>query len=119
MIVLAHMGKPDFGRDFFHRYGLDDLHQISDPGRRLYRAFGLPRGNAWMIFGPKVWLRGFDAGVLKGHGVGGIMGDAFQMPGLFMIFHGQILRSYRHQSAADRPDYVRFVSEDAFTGMIS
>jgi hypothetical protein len=36
-----------------------------------------------------------------------------------MVFHGQVLRSYRHQSAADRPDYVRFVNEDAFTGMIS
>jgi peroxiredoxin len=118
-IVLAHMGKPEFGRDFFHKYGLDGLHQISDPGCGLYRAFGLPKGNLWMLFGPKVWVRGFEAGILKRHGVGRLMGDGFQMPGIFMIFHGQILRSYRHQSAADRPDYVRFVNEDAFTGMIS
>lgn len=118
-IVLAHMGEPEFGRDFFQKYGLDDLHQISDPGCGLYRAFGLPKGNLWMLFGPKVWVRGFDAGVINRHGVGRLVGDGFQMPGLFMIFHGQILRSYRHQSAADRPDYVRFVNEDAFTGMIS
>jgi peroxiredoxin len=119
VIVLAHMGEPTFGRDFFSKYGLADLHQISDPGQGLYRAFGLPKGNLWMLFGPKVWVRGLDAAILKRHGVGRLAGDGFQMPGLFMIFHGQILRSYRHQSAADRPDYVRFVNEDAFTGMIS
>jgi peroxiredoxin len=118
-IVLAHMGEPEFGRDFFRKYGLDDLHQISDPGRGLYRAFGLQRGNLWMLFGPKVWVRGFDAGIVRRHGVGRLVGDGFQMPGLFMVFHGQVLRSYRHQSAADRPDYVRFVNEDAFSGMIS
>ncbi|HYP06509.1 MAG TPA: peroxiredoxin-like family protein [Bryobacteraceae bacterium] len=118
-IVLAHMGKPEFGREFFEKYGLSDLHQISDPGRGLYKAFGLQRGNLWMLFGPKVWWRGFEAGILGRHGVGRLMGDGFQMPGLFMIFHGQILRTYRHQSAADRPHYFSFVSEDAFTGMIS
>jgi hypothetical protein len=72
-----------------------------------------------MLFGPKVWVRGFDAGIVRRHGVGRLVGDGFQMPGLFMVFHGQVLRSYRHQSAADRPDYVRFVNEDAFSGMIS
>lgn len=118
-IVLAHMGEPELGRDFFDKYGLSDLHQISDPGRGLYKAFGLRRGNLWMLFGPKVWWRGFEAGILNRHGVGRLMGDGFQMPGLFVIFHGQVLRSYRHQSAADRPDYVRFVNEDAITGMIS
>jgi peroxiredoxin len=116
-IVLAHMGKPEFGRDFFQKYGLDDLHQISDPGCGLYRAFGLRKGNAWMLLGPKVWMRGL--GALRRHGVGRPVGDGFQMPGLFLVFQGQILRSYRHQSAADRPDYVRFVNEDAFTGMIT
>jgi hypothetical protein len=30
------------------------------------------------------------------------------MPGVFLLFHGTILRCYRHQSAADRPNYVRF-----------
>jgi peroxiredoxin len=111
-IVLAHMGEPEFGHEFFSRYGLQDLLQISDPKQTLYRAFGLRRGNLRMLFGPAVWWRGFDAAIRQGHGVGRLAGDGFQMPGIFLLFHGQILRSYRHQSAADRPDYVRFVRQD-------
>jgi peroxiredoxin len=118
-IVLVHMGQPESGINQFRKYGLDDLHQISDPCRGLYRAFGLRRGNLWKLFGPKVWLRAFDACILKGHGAGRVAGDPCQMPGMFLLFHGQLLRSYRHQSAADRPDYVRFITEDAFPRMVS
>jgi peroxiredoxin len=118
-IVLAHMSEPDSGREVFRKYGLDDLHQISDPCRALYRAFGLQRGGLWKLFGPKVWVRGLKAGIIRRHGIGRPMGDGFQMPGVFLIFHGQVLRTYRHQSAADRPDYVRFATEDAFSRMVS
>ena len=118
-IVLAHMGGPEAGRDLLRKYALDDLHQVSDPCGGVYRAFGLRRGNIWKLFGPKVWLRRFEAGILKGHGIGRLAGDPGQMPGMFLIFHGQLLRSYRHQSAADRPDYIQFVTEDAFSRMVS
>jgi hypothetical protein len=30
------------------------------------------------------------------------------MPGVFLLCQGEVVRSYRHQSVADRPDYVRF-----------
>lgn len=109
-LVLVHMcGERDAER-FFARYGLEDVQRISDPERTLYRAFGLPRGRFGDVLGPKVWWRGFQAGVLGGHGVGRLMGDGFQMPGVFLIFHGEIVRSYRHQSAADRPDYLALVT---------
>jgi peroxiredoxin len=109
-IVLVHMGPPEPG--IFGKYGLDDLPTISDPDCSLYRAFGLKRGTLPMLLGPRVWWRGFQAAILDRHGVGTPLGDAFQMPGIFLIFHGEVLRSFRHQSAADRPDYVRFVRVD-------
>jgi hypothetical protein len=118
-LVLVHMGEPEFGRAFFEKYGLSDVPQISAPDCSLYRAFGLRRSSVLMTLNPKIWARVFQAGVLKGHGIGRFVGDIWQMPGIFLIFHGQVLRSYRHQTAADRPDYVRFVSEDAFTRMVS
>jgi hypothetical protein len=43
---------------------------------------------------------------LKGHGIGTLEGDGFQMPGAFVIHHDHVLRAYRHRTAADRPDYV-------------
>lgn len=109
-LVLVHMSADEAAARFFARYGLQDVQRISDPERTLHRAFGLPRGRLGDVLGPKVWWRGFQAGVLGRHGAGRLMGDAFQMPGVFLLFHGEILRSYRHQSAADRPDYLALVT---------
>ena len=109
-LVLVHMSSEERDARFFAKYGLQDVERISDPERALYRAFGLPRGSFGDLFGPRVWLRGFQAGVLGRHGVGALTGDGFQMPGVFLLFHGEIVRSYRHQSASDRPDYLSLVT---------
>lgn len=109
-LVLVHMGADAHAEQFFTRYGLQNVPRISDPERSLYRAFGLRRGTLGDLFGPKVWMRGFESAILKRHGQGRLVGDGFQMPGIFLLFHGEVLRSYRHQSAADRPDYVKLVT---------
>jgi hypothetical protein len=59
------------------------------------------------LFGWRVWLRGFQAGIMKGHGVGMLVGDGFQMPGVFLLFHGEVINAYIHQNASDRPDYLK------------
>jgi peroxiredoxin len=111
-IVLVHMSNEEQASRLFRRYGLDDVLRISDPDRCLYRAFGLNRGSFISLFGPKVCLRGLQAGILERHGAGRMVGDGFQMPGIFLVYHGQVLRSYRHQTAADRPKYSRFVDDE-------
>ncbi len=105
-LVVVHMAEEDQASEFFEKYDLEDLPRISDPNRTLYRAFGLARGSLSALFGPKVWIRGIEAGIIKQHGIGPQAGDGFQLPGVFLIFHGEVLRTFRHQSAADRPDYV-------------
>jgi hypothetical protein len=100
------MSRDADAETFFARYGMQDVARISDPGQAVYRAFGLARGRLWQLLGPDVWMRGFVAAILNRHGVGMLAGDGFQMPGVFLVFHGEILRSFRHQSAADRPDYA-------------
>jgi peroxiredoxin len=105
--VLVHMGSDEQARTFFARYGLGDVPRISDPGRRLYRAFDLRRGRLSEVFGPRVWIRGFVAGILHRHGVGAMVGDGFQMPGAFIVHKGRIVRAFRHRDASDRPDYAR------------
>jgi peroxiredoxin len=109
-LVLVHMGTEEHARGFFAKYGLSEVPRVSDRGRALYRAFGLRRGGLADLFGPKVLVRGFEAGILRRHGVGKLVGDGFQMPGVFLIYHSEIIRSYRHQSAADRPDYMAIVT---------
>lgn len=110
-IVLVHMGREEAAQTILAKHGLGQIPRVSDPKLALYRAFGLEKGAFGQLFGPKIWLRGFQAGLLGKHGIGKPEGDAAQMPGVFLVFHGEILKSYRHQSAADRPDYVELVSE--------
>lgn len=106
-IVAVHMTTEAEAREIFANYGVADLDRISDPERNLYRAFGLKQGTARQLLGPKVWWRGFIAGVLRGHGVGRLKGNGFQMPGAFIFHESGVVRSMIHKSAADRPDYLK------------
>jgi peroxiredoxin len=110
-IVLVHMSTEHEIRPVLEHYGLGNIDRVSDEKQSVYKAFGLGRGRLLQVLGPRVLLRGVKAGLLDGHGLGAIMGDAFQMPGVFVVFHGQILKSHIHQSAADRPDYLQLVAE--------
>jgi hypothetical protein len=104
-IALVHSATEAEAGPYLEKFGLADLHRHADPERRLYAAFGLQRGNLAQLFGVKCIMRGFAAGVLEGHGVGPLTGDGFQMPGVFVVRDGAIVREFRHRSAADRPDY--------------
>jgi len=104
-IVLVHMSSIGDARALFEQHGLHDLPQISDPQQTLYRAFELKRGNLLQLFGPKNWWRGIAA-TLRGHHPGKLAGDGFQMPGVFLVHNGAVQRAFRHQTAADRPDYT-------------
>lgn len=110
-IILVHMGREESAEAILQKYKLADVPRVWDPKLSLYRAFGLEKGSLAQLFGPRVWLRGFKAGFLGKHGIGAADGDVTQMPGVFLVFHGEVIKSYRHQSAADRPDYVALVSE--------
>ena len=105
-IVLVHMGDRRAIGSLLTKYGLEDLERVCDPSQTLYRTFGLKRGRMLQLFGLKVWWRGFVAGVVKGHGIGKASADARQMPGVFLVDQGMIAKHFRHNSAADRPEYT-------------
>lgn len=74
---------------------------IADPGRALYQAFGLGRGEGKQVFNIRTFARGFGA-TLRGHWVGKPVGDPWQMPGVFLIGRGgEIEWEYRSVDAAD------------------
>jgi hypothetical protein len=106
-LVIVHMSKPSTADALLARYGLEGADHFSDPGRRIYRAFELPRASWWQLFGPPVWGRGL-ASILK-NGQGLIDGDGFQMPGAFVLRDARIVGTHRHTTAADRPDYRKLL----------
>lgn len=105
-IVLVHMSDEAQARPVLAQFGLGDVATISDPDLALYNAFGLDRGRPMQLFGPRVWARGIAAMFGGGHSIGRLMGNGLQMPGVFLLRDGMIVRAFRHRSAADRPDYV-------------
>ena len=104
-IVLVHMADNEIAKEYFARYDLLELESVSDPSCDIYAAFGLLKGTFKQLFGLRSWIRGFDAGVMQGHGVGVMLGDGFQMPGVFLLKNGKIVSEYIHKFASDRPDY--------------
>lgn len=101
-LLIVHMGEAAEGQRVLDAAGLDDVAHLSDPSTSLYRSFGLERGRFGQLFGWSSWTRGFAA---RRHGVGRLVGDGFQMPGVFLVDDGQIVRAFRHARASDRPDY--------------
>lgn len=103
--VLVHMGTAESFASFTASYGLGDVPAISDPERRLYRGLGLRRGKLSQLLGWSVWWRGLKS-FLAGHRPGALEGDGTQMPGVFLIHQGRVVRRFIHADAADRPDYA-------------
>jgi peroxiredoxin len=110
-IVFVHMApEPTIAEKFFKRYKLFPIDHILDPELQFYRAFGLGRSSPKQLLGLMSWIRGFQATVLEGHGAepnldNPELGDGFQMPGVFVLYKGEIRRSFIHRNPYDRPDY--------------
>ncbi len=103
-VAFVHLATEDEAKPHFEKVGLGDVKRFSDPDRRLYAAFGLTHGSLLQLFGPLVLARG--AAALLVHGVGAPVGDPLQMPGVFLVRDGNVLKAFRHATIADRPDYT-------------
>ena len=104
-IVLGHMGTAEDFAAFAERYGLADIAAVADPQCTLYKGLGLRRGSLLQLIGPRVlWAWGKSA--VAGHLPGKIKGDPLQLPGAFLLHHGQVVKAHTYRDASDRPDYV-------------
>ena len=116
-IVFVHGATAEEAKPWFAKYGLDGVTAISDPGLSHYRAFGLRRTQPAALIDPKVWVRGAASAMTRGFGSQTIE-MMRQLPGVFVVQAGEVLAEYRHQSPADRPDYLGLV-QSAITNLPS
>ncbi|MDB6003772.1 MAG: hypothetical protein JWR15_759 [Prosthecobacter sp.] len=104
-IVLAHMDTAEGFAAFAARYGLADIAAVADPQRTLYKGLGLRRGRLMQLIGLRVlwaWVKSTVAGHLPGR----IKGDPLQLPGAFLLHHGEVMKGHTYRDASDRPNYV-------------
>lgn len=104
-IALVHMSPLMQATQMVARYGLQNVHRYSDPQCQMYRAFELPRASFAKLLGPRTWLRGIQAGLFQGHGVGRQVGDGFRLHGAFLLQDGQVIAASRAKYASDQADY--------------
>ena len=108
--VLVHMSDSESSESIRKTYSLGKMTIISDPDRKFYQAFSLQRGNWWQLFGPRIWWRGFLAGILKGHGVGRLVGDGFQLGGVFSLVDEKLTPVHISKDAADVENWPKILN---------
>lgn len=97
------MGKPEETKNFIEKNGVS-WPMICDPGRQLYRNFGLKTATPLGLLSPSVALKAVTA-MVQGHSVGLPVGDIRQLPGVFIIdTTGRIVYRYVGRDPADHPD---------------
>ena len=83
---------------------------LADPKREGYKRFGLKRGSLWEVVGPAAVVRGFEA-ARKGHHIEKVVGDAFQLPGTFIIDREGIIRYARYaRHSGDHPSPAELIA---------
>jgi hypothetical protein len=108
-VAFVHMSPPEEADRWFAHYGVADLVRISDPNRRLYRAFGLEQASLRTLAHPRVWWPWFQTAILRRHGVGLAGPNWRQLTGVFVVHRGHVLAALRHRNSAARPDLVALV----------
>ncbi len=117
-IVAVTQGDPQQAQALCDRFSVP-FPCLADAERKTYRAFGLKRGSLSEVVGPAAIARGMEAAA-KGHFVERIVGDAFQMPGTFIVDVDGIVRYARyarhsgdHPPASDVVAALRALNEGA------
>jgi peroxiredoxin len=110
-LVFVHMADDETAEEYFTKFNLAGVNYVCDPSQRYYAAFGLHRGTFSQLYGLRTWMRGFKLKNQKGYNLelAQKLGDSTQMPGVFVLQNRQILESFIHQYAAERPNYDRLV----------
>lgn len=109
--AVVHMGPEDSGKELQKKYNLLATNFISDTEQQLYRLFALKRGTYGEVLGLKSWLRGFKAGILKGHGIGALDGDGLQLGGAIYMKDGDFQILHRSTYAGDIGDFDKLHME--------
>ncbi len=103
VLFVSEAGETE-ARAFVRRYW-PDARVVADPQADLYAAFGV--GTSFIkAFSPGVFSAGRRA-LAKGHKFGPVDGNAFRMPGAFLVRGGEIVWSHKFKHSADQPDFDR------------
>jgi hypothetical protein len=100
-VVIIHMSTNEEMKPFIYGFIDKDIILISDPKAAFYQALGLNKASLPEVFGLREFLFGITA-FFKGHGLGPLRGNGFQLGGIFKIDNNQISSAHRATRASER-----------------
>ncbi len=109
-LVLVHMVDEDVADQILELYDLSDIRHISDPNQEVYKHFGLSRASSLHLIHPLNIWRTFYYGIVRGHFFGKAVSDPSQMPGLFIMSKGRVVKAHRYRLVSDQPSVLDFVT---------
>lgn len=109
-VVVIYMVDEKIAAGYLSEYGLSDIDQVSDPEEIFYKSFRLKRGSFLQLFGLKVWFRWVELAIRKKLYNTSPAGNVTQMPGIFLLEDGKVVKQFVHKSVADTPDYRQFLN---------
>lgn len=110
ILVFVHMADHDTAESYFEKFNLNNVSHISDPQCNYYQAFGLVKGRFDQLFGLKSFVRGIEVASKGIFPMIKEIGDARQMPGIFILKNGEIIERYIHVHASSKPNYDQLIN---------
>jgi hypothetical protein len=107
-IAFVHPESPEVARPWFDKFLLSDVFRLSDPALKHYLALGLGNMRMSALLSPSVVARGAASALSYGFGYQP-PGLLRQLGGVFVVHGTRVLAEFRHQSSADRPDYLELI----------
>jgi hypothetical protein len=101
-IAVVHEEMDGDAEALLRPFGLQNVARVWDPDRWLCRVFCLRKGGPLELVGPAVWKAGLEAS-----GREALMpwvGERLQMPGIFVVYHGEIVHEYSHRDKGNLPN---------------
>ena len=108
--MLVHLERGEQIPPYLGKLPLKYVDHINDPETALYASFDLHKGKLGQLVSPKVLCKGAKS-VFTGHLPGKVGNDVRQMPGTFLLAHGEIVSAFRASDAGEQPDYEDMLAD--------
>jgi peroxiredoxin len=101
-VAVVAFSAPEYV-EVYQRDRLAPITVLVDEDRATYRAYGLGRGSAWKVWGPKMWWS-YAQRLGRGQSIHRPTEDTLQMGGDFVIGRdGRVAFAFRSEDPDDRP----------------
>ena len=105
-LVLVRPNRAERMLTALQKAGLAEEEYVSDTDYTMYNTFNLKRATLRQIFSPQSWKQGWVSQGLAHTNLNELIGDGFRMPGIFLIYQGEMRKSYHYEHTTDQPDFA-------------